>query len=992
MPAEQLFEDVETSEVEDAEVDGAAVEDAAGDVIEDTLEGTSEDQPPLDALVAGVYALRVRRGRSVTEPFLRSRLEPPSGSSPLRDELRAAANDLERRVSALPAGTARGTAQAALILDLAEGLLSSAERAFILDAERSSLELLPDADRDRFLNFSWAAGDFPGGPAGPNEARAEQMFAALTHLRPERRANRGADAAVRSDEFDDAMQARLEAALAAVPGERGQRLHRDASAAFVDLRTAAAAAGVTIAIGNSHRPAARARAAAERAGNRNAVASFSAHTLGLAVDLKMSHGTLRYAETTTSPFQNLVNMYKSPVHKWMFLKAEGHGWYPYAREPWHWEYNPPGLRDRIRTRPAAAASQESGDSEALADPIAAPQPAFTITNSVGRGSRNLAADVRAVQARLIELGLLDAGVAAEENPPGPAADESALPRTIAAIEQLQRQINVAIDGKVDVTGVTRQELERRGPAPSAADLKAIASERAAIRESTSRGLSITGKVGATSSGNSPDDVRSVQRRLVEFGLLRKTHGEDPPASSATSVPESQVRSTIAALRTFQNEVRKWIARGTITGTVTPGIAAPGDATAALMDRITVYTMTVGAETLTFRDHIAKTATQSEAGVAIVGTAPPSTVPAKAFQSLGLSPAEAASLKAVANHEGRFDAVNTYDRALVSVGFIQFAGGRGLPSYLALLKTRQPAKFRDLLQKYGVDVEFAVKQGRADAPQIVVWDPATGSGMRGLAAEAAIRDDKRLTAALSVSGRDRDVQLTQIEAAVRDYVRPALDGRIALSARAATRLGTILRSQKGMAVLFDRAIQEGVEAARLRFERVIRRVAAAAGKSPSVPDLQAREGDILAELERDLQSAADVARRIRAARAALLTLIGNAVAPEASVSAIFARPELADARRAVADARAGLSGIVNVSSPPGVPIETTLQAMATTLKAEEARLALTTAPDVAALTTVLTLSRQALATIAAPVSTAPAFLRRIQRIRRSPLDSGIAEGD
>ena len=597
-----------------------------------------------------------------------------------------------------------------------------------------------------------------------------------------------------------------------------------------------------------------------------------------------------------------------------------------------------------------------------------------------------------MQTRLIELGLLDGSLAADENPPGPAAEETALSRTIAAIEQLQRQINVPIDGKVDVTGVTRQELERRGPTPSAAELSAIAAERAAIRESTSRGLKIAGPVGASARGNLPDDVRAVQRRLVEFGTLRKAHGEDPPPSSATAVPESGLRATIAALRTFQNEVRKWIARGTITGAVTPGVVAPGDATAALMDRITVYTMTLGAQTLTFRDHIAKTATQSETGVAIIGTAPPSVVPAKAFHGLGLSPAETASLKAVADHEGRFDAVNTYDRALVSVGFIQFAGGRGLPGYLALLKLRQPAKFRDLLQKFGIDVEFAIKKGRADAPQIVVWDPAAGSGLRGLAAEAAIRDDKRLTAALSVSGRDRDVQMAQIEAAVRDYVRPALDGRIALSARAATRLGTILRSQKGMAVLLDRSIHEGVEAARLRFERVIQRVATAAGQAPSVPALQAREGDILAELERDLQAAADVARRIRAARAALLTLIGITATPEASVPAVLARPELADARRAVADARAGLSGIVNISSPPGVPVETTLQTMATTLKAEEARLALTTAPDVAALTSVLTLSRQGLATIAAPVSTAPAFLRRIQRIRRSPLDSGLAEGD
>lgn len=961
---------------------------AERELIEEPLEGTSEDQPPLDALVAGVYALRTRRARSITEDYLRSLLEPPSGSSPVRHELLTAATDLERRVAAVPSGTSRGEAQAALVIDLAERILAVAERVFILDPARSTLELLPAAERDRFLSFAWAAGDFPGGPPGPNEARAELMFAALTRLRPERRANRGSAAAVLPSEFDDAMQARLAAALTAVPGERGQRLHRDASAAFVDVRTAAAGDGVTISIGNSYRPAERARAAAERAGNRLAVASFSAHTLGLAVDLKMSHGSLRYAETTTRPFQNLVDMYKSPVHKWMFLKAERHGWYPYAREPWHWEYNPPGFRDRLRAAPAT----EAFHPEASPAPVTPARSSLTITNTVGRGGRNQAADVRAVQARLVELGLLDATAAAEENPPGPVADESALSRTIGAIEQLQRQINAPVDGKIDLTGATRQELERRGSTPSTADLTAIANARTAIRQATSRGLRITRPVGATSSGNVPDDVSAVQRRLVEIGRLRVAHGETP-AAGTTPIPESALTTTIAALRTFQNEVRFWIARGTLKGAVTPGVVAPGDATAALMDRITVYTMTIGAVTLTFRDHIPNASTQSETGVAIIGTASPSALPAAAFRGLGLSAAEAASLKAVASHEGNFDAVNTYDRALVSVGFIQFAGGRGLPRYLAWLKSKQPAKFRDLLQAVGIDVEFALKDGKVESPQIVVWDPATGAALRGQAAETSIRDDKRLTTALSLSGRDRDVQLAQIEAAVRDYVRPALDARITVSGRSAARLGTILRSQKGMAALFDRSIQEGVERARRRFERVIQRVAAAAGAPPSVPMLQAREGDILAELERDLQAAADVAQRIAEARAALLTLSNAATTDGASVPSLLVRPELADARRAVASARTGLGGIVNVSSPRGVPIERTLQTMATTLEGEASRLSLTTAPPGApALASVFTLSRQALATIAAPVSTAPAFLSRIQRIRRSPLDAGLAESD
>jgi hypothetical protein len=64
-------------------------------------------------------------------------------------------------------------------------------------------------------------------------------------------------------------------------------------------------------------------------------------------------------------------------------------------------------------------------------------------------------------------------------------------------------------------------------------------------------------------------------------------------------------------------------------------------------------------------------------------------------------------------------------------------------------------------------------------------------------------------------------------------------------------------------------------------------------------------------------------------------------------------------------------------------------MATTLTAEARRLALTPSPpSLDALRSALVSSRQALATALGPVSTSPMFLARIQRIRRSTLDSSL----
>ena len=88
-----------------------------------------------------------------------------------------------------------------------------------------------------------------------------------------------------------------------------------------------------------------ARRNAVRAGNPNAVASFSSHSLGLAIDFKLSHGDLKVDETTTRPMAEVVRMRESPVHKWLVLRGEEFGWYPYQNEPWHWEFNPPGFRE-----------------------------------------------------------------------------------------------------------------------------------------------------------------------------------------------------------------------------------------------------------------------------------------------------------------------------------------------------------------------------------------------------------------------------------------------------------------------------------------------------------------------------------------------------------------------------------------------------------------------------------------------------------------------
>lgn len=227
-------------------------------------------------------------------------------------------------------------------------LLRALERKFIHDPNCSGLDILGPELSDHFRNFPWHDDDFPGGPEGPNEQFADVMVDALDLVRPERRANRSRAAVVLRQEANAAVWGYITNQWRAVAGQEQWKLNRHALTSFLRMRARARADGVELIILSAHRSPETARANAARAGNAHAVASFSAHSLGLAIDFKMSQaGEFQTRETFTRPMSELVRMRQSPVHKWLLLRGEEFGWYPYQNEPWHWEYNPPGFRDRF---------------------------------------------------------------------------------------------------------------------------------------------------------------------------------------------------------------------------------------------------------------------------------------------------------------------------------------------------------------------------------------------------------------------------------------------------------------------------------------------------------------------------------------------------------------------------------------------------------------------------------------------------------------------
>lgn len=230
--------------------------------------------------------------------------------------------------------------------------LAADDRTWVLDLQRSALERLPDAalQRKYLKEVDWKDVEFPdnvppGGSATAavkaHWALSERLFADMARVTPERRVNLG----------DTKIAFRAHRPVA-VAGQPGAQLYAEAAAAFVRMREAALQEGVTLDITSSWRSAGRQAALSASQPNAKAVAKgHSAHMYGLAVDLQMSVRGLdvsgKSQTRTAEKMAKLVRMYRSPVYKWMMLRGKAFGWYPYRREPWHWEYNPPGLKARF---------------------------------------------------------------------------------------------------------------------------------------------------------------------------------------------------------------------------------------------------------------------------------------------------------------------------------------------------------------------------------------------------------------------------------------------------------------------------------------------------------------------------------------------------------------------------------------------------------------------------------------------------------------------
>lgn len=172
----------------------------------------------------------------------------------------------------------------------------------------------------------------------------------------EERANRTSTALITAEEFaaDPAIAARIDelvVPLAGQPHNKGQPLHQllpQAAKSFRQMEAAAAKDGIKLTILSSYRPPWKQASLHSKNANTAAVAKFSEHQLGVAIDLKLSVRGQAFHEASTADMAEVVAMRTSPVHKWMVLHGKTYGWHPYNDEPWHWYHNPEEERTKTR--------------------------------------------------------------------------------------------------------------------------------------------------------------------------------------------------------------------------------------------------------------------------------------------------------------------------------------------------------------------------------------------------------------------------------------------------------------------------------------------------------------------------------------------------------------------------------------------------------------------------------------------------------------------
>ncbi len=227
----------------------------------------------------------------------------------------------------------------------------------------------------------------------------------------------------------------------------------------------------------------------------------------------------------------------------------------------------------------------------------------------------------------------------------------------------------------------------------------------------------------------------------------------------------------------------------------------------------------GMITASFRDNVKSSYKVYNNGISYPGQAMPQ-LPISLYQSVGLDEAQAKALRYVSMHEGKFDAINSYDKAIFSFGFIQFTGsnitgGGSLGILLAFYKTNCPDLFKRYFGSVGIDVHFNLKNNVIDPSipvTVSVINEMTGEKATGDNAWKYIKDNLPLIGPFIQSAYEPMMVREQLRVASMMYVATALKLKVSVPVFGkplpSTVLSQILHSEGAVTLLIDLCVNRG----------------------------------------------------------------------------------------------------------------------------------------------------------------------------------------
>ena len=195
---------------------------------------------------------------------------------------------------------------------------------------------------------------------------------------------------------------------------------------------------------------------------------------------------------------------------------------------------------------------------------------------------------------------------------------------------------------------------------------------------------------------------------------------------------------------------------------------------------------------------------------------------QSFSDLCQQPFYIDLLQYIAKNEGCFDAVNSYDKAIFSFGFIQFTGGLTsgsmLTGVLQRFKTRDEYAFNECFTNYGMNVQDN---------KVPTFQVETLSGIKeGDAAYLEVANDMQLTTAFIASGFKRNMIRSQVEIALEEYLLKALSSTQLIFINGTNyTLNQIIKTQGGFALRVDLCVNRGLGGSILVLKKAIEQMIA-----------------------------------------------------------------------------------------------------------------------------------------------------------------------